>query len=103
MWFVFEAGVAGTKLLEPTLYCAFVDTSLASYFVDISSGFSSSPAQFELVEIKEPGRAVFSGADKGSRTSLGSKYSSHSLILFCTIGYEHQSIAEDEIYRSGLF
>ncbi|VDO43529.1 unnamed protein product [Haemonchus placei] len=40
MWFVFEAGVAGTELLEPTLYCAFVDTSLAPYFVDISSGLS---------------------------------------------------------------
>ncbi|XGW28246.1 hypothetical protein V3C99_008219 [Haemonchus contortus] len=38
MWFVFEAGVAGTELLEPTLYCAFVDTFLAPYFVDISSG-----------------------------------------------------------------
>ncbi|KAK6731593.1 hypothetical protein RB195_007824 [Necator americanus] len=36
MWFVFETGVAGTKLLEPTLCCAFVDTSLAPYFVDIS-------------------------------------------------------------------
>lgn len=31
MWFVLRAGVAGTKLWETVLYCAFVNTSLAPY------------------------------------------------------------------------
>nr|CDJ95390.1 histone-lysine N-methyltransferase SETMAR-like [Haemonchus contortus] len=39
-------GTFGTNVA--TLYCAFVHTSLAPNFVDISSGLSGSPTQFEL-------------------------------------------------------
>ncbi|VDP02178.1 unnamed protein product [Heligmosomoides polygyrus] len=39
------------KLKKKKLYCAFVGTSLASYFVDVSSGLSGCPVQFQLVEV----------------------------------------------------